>query len=188
MCSWCSLDRNYEAPSTQRLHHFITKTLCWRSIYNFYYKTIAWIQARTNTPFWQPFKPENLAVLIGTGCGRLSLTAEAILSGRKVDTSLPLAFSKHAASALPPSCCTDWQCWRETRVPKERGGCSTLSWEMQGARGHQALPGPLMSLKCVLLLCDMIISQYVFPQYVAPEAIDSDVKFSSLNNLLTCPF
>jgi len=59
---------------------------------------------------------------------------------------------------------------------------------MWGARGHQALPGPLMGFKHALFLCDMIISQYVFPQYVAPEATDSDVKFSSLNNLLACLF
>lgn len=62
------------------------------------------------------------------------------------------------------------------------GAFNTVLGNVGGARGHQA--EPVMSLKCALLLCDMIISQYVFPQYATPEAIDSDVNFCSLNNLL----
>lgn len=176
-----------------QLHHLFTKTVCCSSIYNFYYKTIVWVQARPNTPSGQLFQAQSLAVLT-------ELSEEANPSQqRQYYQGEKWVLAK--ATCIPQVCClcshslpsvtrADWAVPMLERNQSSQGsrGCSKLSWEMWGARGHLAVPGLLMSLKRALLLCDMIISQYVFPQYVAPEAIDSDIKLSSLNNFLTCPF
>lgn len=50
-------------PLLRRLHqphHLFTRTVCWSSIYNCYYKTIGWVQSRPNTLFGQLFQAQNL--------------------------------------------------------------------------------------------------------------------------------
>lgn len=116
-------------------HHLFT--VCWSSIYNFYYKTIVWVQARPNTPFGQLFQAQNLAVL--TELSEVANPSEQRehyqgqkgygLSHLHSPGVLPLL-------SLPPfSRWTDWALPMLERSQSSQGsrGCSKLSWELWGA-------------------------------------------------------
>lgn len=115
-------------------HHLFT--VCWSSIYNFYYKAIVWVQARPNTPFGQLFQAQNLAVLTELSEVANPSQQRQHYQGQKGYGLKPPAFSRCALLSLPPfSRWTDWALPMLERSQSSLGsrGCSKLSWELWGA-------------------------------------------------------
>lgn len=127
-----------------QLHYLFTRTVCQSSIYNFYYKTIIWVQARPNTPFGQLFQVQNLAVLTGLSEVANPSQQRQHFEGQKwirakVTCILQVCFL--CSPSLPPSCNMDWLHYPNVREKPEFTGKQGMLKTVLGHVGSQGPPG-----------------------------------------------
>lgn len=150
-------------PLLRRLHqphHLFTRTVCWSSIYNFYYKKIVWVQARPNTPFGQLFQAQNLAVLTEVSEVANPTQQRQCYQGQKWVQAKATCTLQVCCLCSPSLCYVHWLGCPKVREKTEFTGKQGMLKTVLGTVGSNlAVPGPPVSLKHALLLWDMIISQ-----------------------------
>lgn len=169
-------------------HHLFTRTVCWSSIYNCYYKTIGWVQSRPNTLFGQLFQAQNLIEL-----SEVANPSQQrwYYQGQKLVWAKAACILQVCCLCFPSFCYMDWLGCPKLREKPEFTGKQGMSKTVLGIVRSQGPPGsawPSIGFKTCTVTVQQDDLSIVFPQYVAPEAIDSDVELPSLNNFLTCPF
>lgn len=127
-----------------QLHHLFTKTVCWSSIYNFYYKTIVRVQARPNTPFGQLFQAQNLAVLTELSEVANPSQQRQYFEGQKwvwAKATCILQVCCLCSPSLLPFCYMDWLDCPKAREKPEFTGKQGMFKTVLGNVGSQGPPG-----------------------------------------------